>query len=154
MAEPSLVDGTNPRKAGNQLEENSRVRLAILAMPLALGAVLSVLHSDPSPGPEPGRILQGQDLDVYIGSTVGGGRDIYGWLLARHLGKHIPGSPSVVPKNMEGAGGLRLANWIYNVAPKDGTAIGTFGRGIRSIRSLAAKRPVRCQQVRLDRQHE
>ena len=99
-------------------------------MPLALGAVLSVLHSDPSPAQSPAEFYKGKTVDVYIGSTVGGGYDIYGRLLARHLGKHIPGNPSLVPKNMEGAGGLRLANWIYNVAPKDGTAIGTFGRGI------------------------
>ena len=45
------------------------------------------------------------------------------------MGKHIPGNPTIVPKNMEGAGSLRLANWLYNVAPKDGTAIGTIGRG-------------------------
>jgi tripartite-type tricarboxylate transporter receptor subunit TctC len=73
---------------------------------------------------------KGKNIDVYIGTTVGGGYDAYGRLLARHLSKHIPGNPSVTPKNMEGAGGLRLANWIYNVAPKDGTAIGTYGRGI------------------------
>ena len=45
------------------------------------------------------------------------------------MGKHIPGNPTVVPKNMEGAGSLRLANWLYNVAPKDGTAFGIIGRG-------------------------
>jgi tripartite-type tricarboxylate transporter receptor subunit TctC len=45
------------------------------------------------------------------------------------MGKHIPGNPAVVPKNMEGAGSLRLANWLYNIGPKDGTAIGTIGRG-------------------------
>jgi tripartite-type tricarboxylate transporter receptor subunit TctC len=73
---------------------------------------------------------KGKNIDVYIGTTVGGGYDAYGRLLARYLPKHVPGNPSVTPKNMEGAGGLRLANWIYNIAPKDGTAIGTFGRGI------------------------
>ena len=50
-------------------------------------------------------------------------------MIARHIGKHIPGNPTVVPKNMEGAGSLRLANWLYNVAPKDGTAFGIIGRG-------------------------
>src|SRR5262249_41018209 len=49
--------------------------------------------------------------------------------IARHLGKHIPGNPTIVPKNLEGAGSLRLANWLYNVGPKDGTAMGTIGRG-------------------------
>ena len=45
-------------------------------------------------------------------------------------GKHLPGKPAVIPKNMEGAGSLRLANWLYQAAARDGTAIGTIGRGI------------------------
>jgi len=58
-----------------------------------------------------------------------GAYDLYARVIARHLGKHIPGNPTIVPKNLEGAGSLRLANWLYNVAPKDGTAIATIGRG-------------------------
>ena len=50
-------------------------------------------------------------------------------MIARHLGKHIPGNPTIIPKNMEGAGSLRLANWMFRVAPKDGSVIGTIGRG-------------------------
>jgi tripartite-type tricarboxylate transporter receptor subunit TctC len=73
---------------------------------------------------------KGKQLDLYIGYSVGGGYDIYARILARHLGKYLPGKPVVVPKNMEGAGSLRLANWMYQVAPKDGTAFGTIGRGI------------------------
>jgi tripartite-type tricarboxylate transporter receptor subunit TctC len=78
----------------------------------------------------PADFYKGKTVEVIVGSSVGGGYDIYGRLVARHLGKHIPGNPTVVAKNMEGAGGLRLANWLYNVAPKDGTVIGTYGRGI------------------------
>ena len=69
-------------------------------------------------------------VELYVGYSVGGGYDVYARLLARHLGRHLPGNPVVVPKNMEGAGSLRLANWLYKAAPKDGTAIGTIGRGI------------------------
>src|SRR5262245_57284601 len=72
---------------------------------------------------------KGKNVDLMIGYSVGGGYDVYARLIARHLGKHIPGNPTVVPKNMEGAGSLRLANWIYNVGPKDGTMFGTIGRG-------------------------
>jgi tripartite-type tricarboxylate transporter receptor subunit TctC len=72
---------------------------------------------------------KGRNLDLYIGYSVGGAYDLYARTIARHLGKHIPGNPTIVPKNMEGAGSLRLANWIYNVAPKDGSALGTIGRG-------------------------
>src|SRR5690242_7720432 len=72
---------------------------------------------------------KGKNVDLLIGYSVGGGYDVYARLIARHMGKHIPGNPTIVPKNMEGAGSLRLANWLYNVAPKDGSAFGIFGRG-------------------------
>src|SRR6478672_4819245 len=72
---------------------------------------------------------KGKNIDLYIGYSVGGAYDLYARMLARHMGKHIPGNPNVIPKNMEGAGSLRLANWLYNVAPKDGSAFAIIGRG-------------------------
>jgi len=72
---------------------------------------------------------KGRNVDLYIGYSAGGGYDLYARLLARHMSKYLPGNPTVVPKNMEGAGSLRLANWLYNVAPKDGSAFGMIGRG-------------------------
>ena len=87
-------------------------------------------------GASPAALAQAADsykvkqVDLYIGYSVGGGYDIYARLLARHMGKYLPGRPTVIPKNMEGAGSLRLANWLYQAAPKDGTAFGTIGRGI------------------------
>src|SRR5262245_63966215 len=71
---------------------------------------------------------RGKTVALSIGYSVGGGYDAYGRLLARHLGKHVPGNPSVVPQNMTGAGSLKAANYLYSVAPKDGSAIGTFSR--------------------------
>ena len=65
----------------------------------------------------------GKQVSLLIGTTAGGGYDAYGRLLARHIGRHIPGNPAVVAKNMPGAGGLPLANHLYNRAPKDGTEI-------------------------------
>jgi len=73
---------------------------------------------------------KGRTVELYIGYSVGGGYDIYARLLARHLGRHLPGRPVVVPKNMEGAGSLRVANWLAKAAPRDGTVFGTIGRGI------------------------
>ncbi len=73
---------------------------------------------------------KGKNIELYIGYSVGGGYDLYARVLARHIGKHIPGNPTVVPKNMEGAGSLRLANWLAQVAPRDGTVFGTVGRGV------------------------
>jgi tripartite-type tricarboxylate transporter receptor subunit TctC len=72
---------------------------------------------------------KGKSVELMIGYSVGGGYDVYARLIARHMGKHIPGNPLVTPKNMEGAGSLRLANWLYNVAAKDGLVFGTIGRG-------------------------
>jgi tripartite-type tricarboxylate transporter receptor subunit TctC len=67
---------------------------------------------------------KGKTVSINIGFPPGGGYDTYGRVLSRHLGKHIPGNPSVVAKNMPGAGALKAANYIYNTAPKDGTEIG------------------------------
>ncbi len=72
---------------------------------------------------------RGRTVNLYIGYSVGGGYDDYARAVARHLGRHIPGNPTVVPQNMEGAGSLRAANYIYSRAPKDGSAIATFARG-------------------------
>src|SRR6201746_885677 len=71
---------------------------------------------------------KGKSVNLAIGFSVGGGYDLYARHLARHMGKHIPGNPAIVPQNMAGAGSLRAANFIYTAAPKDGTAFGTFAR--------------------------
>jgi tripartite-type tricarboxylate transporter receptor subunit TctC len=70
---------------------------------------------------------------------VGGGYDIYARLIARHIGRHLPGNPQVVPKNMEGAGGMRLANWLYGAAPRDGTVIGATSRSMAFEPMLGSK---------------
>lgn len=77
----------------------------------------------------PADFFKGRTVDLYIGYSVGGGYDVYARMIARHMGRHIPGNPTIIPKNMEGAGSIRLANWLYNVAPRDGTAFGTVSRG-------------------------
>ena len=78
----------------------------------------------------PAEFYKGKNIELYIGYSIGGGYDLYARVLARHIGKHIPGNPTIVPKNMEGAGSLRLANWLARVAPRDGTVFGTVGRGV------------------------
>ena len=82
------------------------------------------------------QFYKGRTIQLYIGYSVGGGYDLYARELARYLGNHIPGHPSIVPQNMPGAGSLRLANYLYNVAPKDGTAIATFARGMATYSLL------------------
>ena len=66
----------------------------------------------------------GQKITLAIATPPGGGYDLYGRTVARFLGSYLPGNPTIVPQNMPGAGSLIAANWLYNVAPKDGTAIG------------------------------
>ncbi|EIF28375.1 hypothetical protein BCh11DRAFT_03767 [Burkholderia sp. Ch1-1] len=67
-------------------------------------------------------------VNMDIGYSVGGGYDMYARLLAKHLGDHLPGKPTITPQNMPGAGSLKAANYLYSIAPKDGATIGTFGR--------------------------
>jgi tripartite-type tricarboxylate transporter receptor subunit TctC len=71
---------------------------------------------------------KGKQVTLIVGYGTGGGYDVYARLLAKHLGKHIPGAPNVIVQNMPGAGSLRAANFIYSNAPKDGTQIATFSR--------------------------
>jgi len=73
---------------------------------------------------------RGKNINLVIGYSVGGGYDLYARQLARHIGKYIPGRPTIVPQNMTGAGSLRAASYIYSAAPKDGTVFGTFARAM------------------------
>lgn len=80
---------------------------------------------------------RGKSIQLLIAYTSGGGYDLNARVLARHIGKHIPGNPTVVPQNFPGAAGLRLANFLYNAAPKDGSTIGIFARGSSTAPLLA-----------------
>jgi tripartite-type tricarboxylate transporter receptor subunit TctC len=77
-----------------------------------------------------GDFYKNRTLSLVIGYSVGGGYDAYARLLARYMGKHIAGKPSIIPQQMTGAGSLRAANYIFSVAPKDGSVIGTFSRSM------------------------
>jgi tripartite-type tricarboxylate transporter receptor subunit TctC len=95
-----------------------------------LFAALAACLITASPVAAEDNFYAGKTIDMLIGFSSGGGYDIYARTLARYLGRHIPGNPQVLPQNMPGAGSLKLANYLYNVAPKDGTAIGHFAPGI------------------------
>ena len=73
---------------------------------------------------------KGKQVKFVIGSAPGGGYDTYGRLLAEFLSRHLPGHPTLVPQNMPGASGIRSANFLYEVAPRDGTVIGTFNQSM------------------------
>jgi len=79
---------------------------------------------------------RGKRINFVIGYGTGGGYDIYARLFARFIGEHIPGNPTVVPQNMPGAGSRRAANWLYWVAPKDGSVLACLGHARPSDQAL------------------
>jgi tripartite-type tricarboxylate transporter receptor subunit TctC len=97
----------------------SRLRLGLLGL-LSLSIALGQTAAAQIPG------FSGETIAIEIGYGPGGGYDTYARLLAKHYGHFIPGNPAVVPRNMPGAGSLRAANFIYNLAPKDGTELGAW----------------------------
>jgi len=76
------------------------------------------------------KFYAGKQIDLAIGSSAGGGYDTYARLIARYIGRYIPGNPTIVPQNMPGAGSNKAAGYIYSMAAKDGTAIGAVFPGI------------------------
>jgi len=92
-------------------------------------AILALCHMAHAHAQDPASFYKGKTVDLHVGYSAGGGYDIYARALGRYMGRFIPGNPTIVPKNMPGAGSLVLANWLYNVASKDGSAFGMIGRG-------------------------
>ncbi len=87
-----------------------------------------------------------KDLNLITSSAAGGGYDSYSRLLAQHMSKYLPGNPTIVVQNMLGGGGIRAANYLYNVAPRDGTVFGLIDRGMPTAPLLYADR----SQARFD----
>ncbi len=74
-----------------------------------------------------------KQVSLIIATGVGGGYDLYARLVARHLGKYIPGNPDIIPQNMNGGGGNIASGYIYSTAPKDGSVIGAARAGVVGI---------------------
>lgn len=95
---------------------------------LATGALLSAAILPASAQAQ--EYYKGKTINFIIGSAPGGGYDAYSRLIANHIGRHLPGRPTLVAQNMPGAGSIRAANHLYNVAAKDGTAIGMVDQAL------------------------
>jgi tripartite-type tricarboxylate transporter receptor subunit TctC len=80
---------------------------------------------------------KGKQIRIVTGAVAGDGYDLWSRLLARHMGRHIPGHPSIIVQNMPGAGTVIAANYIFSVAPKDGTVFGSFSRSLPAQALLA-----------------
>src|SRR5438046_2502543 len=96
----------------------------VMAASLALASNVLALMPAAAQGPS----LAGKNVTMVIGFGPGGGYDAWGRVVARHIGKHLPGNPNVVPQNMPGGGSFNAANHIYTIAPKDGTVLGIIAR--------------------------
>src|SRR4051812_19595611 len=97
---------------------------------IGLAAVAVIAATNVAAGETPAEFYAGKTFTIVVGSDVGGGYDTNARLLSRHIGKFIPGNPTVIVQNRPGAGSITAANYIYNTAPKDGTTIGMVQRGI------------------------
>jgi len=95
-----------------------------------LSAAVSLAASPPAEAQSVEEFYRKTPVQLLIGFPVANAYDTYGRTVARHLGKHIPGNPTVVPVNRPGAGSLTAANFLYNAAPKDGSTIAHFNRSI------------------------
>jgi tripartite-type tricarboxylate transporter receptor subunit TctC len=112
------------------------LRKAFTPLPVAVltvGATLLPNHADADSIAD---FYRGKTINVYIGVNVGGGYDFEARLLARFMRAHIPGNPVLVPQNMIGAGGIKMANFLYSIAPQDGTAIGMFPNTLIAVQAV------------------
>jgi tripartite-type tricarboxylate transporter receptor subunit TctC len=113
------------------------------ALPLTAAALIALglgaAGAGPAQAQATGPTLKGNKVEIIIGYRPGGSYGFYARLYARHLSKALPGNPTILPKNMPGAGSLVAANYLYTVAPRDGTALGVIGQSVYLMQQL--KRP-------------
>src|SRR3954454_8217062 len=102
--------------------------IALLSSRLGVALVTAAILAAPAGAQSPAESLAGKNVTLIIGFGPGGGYDLWGRLVARHIGKHLPGNPTVVPQNMPGAGSYVAASHIYAAAPKDGTTFAIIAR--------------------------
>src|SRR5580704_10695660 len=114
-----MPDRRGPASGREQSMHGSRrARLVALGLAAAFGL------SSPASAQTPEQFYKGKMIDLEVGYPTGGSNDAYARLIANHLGKHIPGAPNIVPRNVPGAGSFLAVNRVFSTLPKDGTVIG------------------------------
>jgi tripartite-type tricarboxylate transporter receptor subunit TctC len=108
--------------------ERKRMKRASIWCMLLVGSFFGFGPANASSPQTVEEFYRGNTITLQIGTSAGGGYDTYARLFARYFGRHVPGNPVVLPQNVPGAGSLKLANDLYNVAPRDGTVIGAIGK--------------------------
>ncbi len=116
-----------PPRARVQIRSR-RLRLRSAAIALALAVPATMIGAPVISAETAEQFYRGKTITLQIGYAPGGGYDVYARQFAKHYGAHVPGKPSVITQNVPGAGSLKLANTLYNSAPRDGTVIGAIGR--------------------------
>jgi tripartite-type tricarboxylate transporter receptor subunit TctC len=101
-----------------------------------LPGLLGLAAAVPAQAQSAADFYRGKTVNVLIGVGVGGEYDLQARLVARHIGKHIPGNPNVVAQNMTGAGGIKMANYLFAQAPRDGTYIGMLGNNFPATQAV------------------
>jgi tripartite-type tricarboxylate transporter receptor subunit TctC len=119
MEEPRAVHDRGCRPAAEQGS-------ALLRLTASAAIVAAVSFAAPAFAQPTAAFYKGKTITIVVGHQGGTGFDIYSRALARHMGRHIPGQPSMIVQNMPGASGIAAANWLNNIAPKDGTALANF----------------------------
>lgn len=112
----------------------------VRSLSAAVGLFAAVVAVDAAAQSTGESFYKGRSVDMIIGAAPGGGYDVYGRVVARHMPRHLAGNPTMVPKNMPGAGSSKAAEYIYSVAPKDGSAIGIIFPGSIMTPLLEEKR--------------
>ena len=107
-----------------------------LTIAAALGAAAIFAQTTGAHAQQVADFYKGKQVNLIIGYGVGGGYDQYARVLARFMGPHIPGDPTLVVQNMPGAGSRKAANWLYNIAPKDGSVLATLGQNTPTDQAL------------------
>ena len=113
------------------------IRTAIAAV-AACVALAAAARADAQSAAE---FYRGKRISLVTSASVGGGYDQYARLIAKHLPRHIPGEPTIIVQNMPGAEGIKAANYIFTVAPQDGTAIGALSRNIGLVQRQQIESP-------------
>jgi tripartite-type tricarboxylate transporter receptor subunit TctC len=118
------------------------MRISFLITALGLSGVLALAAG---PGPASAYAISdfysGKRMQMLVGSSPGGGYDTYARLVTRHIGRHIPGNPKWIVKNMPGAGAVIVTNFTANVAPQDGTVIAAIQRNVALVQIMGQKGP-------------
>ena len=104
----------------------------------AASVMLLTLLASPASAQAPDDFYRGKTVTIYIGVGVGGLYDLHARLVSRHMGRHIPGNPTLVPQNMTGAGGATMVTYLADVAPKDGTSMGIISNNFPAMQAAGS----------------